>query len=60
MLLHDHARAGDYYLAQYYALTGIPQLPPLFTLSHHQGRWNYNDVGYAQGISDRLDEIEHT
>ena len=25
------------------ALTGTPQLPPLYALGYHQCRWNYND-----------------
>lgn len=30
-------------LAQYYRVTGTPQLPPLFSLAYHQCRWNYVD-----------------
>lgn len=31
----------DAVLQQYYSLTGLPTLPPLFSLGYHQCRWNY-------------------
>eukprot|EP01137_Pigoraptor_chileana_P034251 Opistho-2@26520 len=56
---------------QYATLTGMPQLPPLFSIAYHQCRWNYNDqqdVASVDGNFDRNDipydvlwlDIEHT
>eukprot|EP00038_Savillea_parva_P017834 m.21687 g.21687 ORF g.21687 m.21687 type:complete len:916 (+) comp3915_c1_seq1:17-2764(+) len=56
---------------QYTALTGRPDLPPLFSLAYHQCRWNYNDETDVKTVSDKLDahniptdviwlDIEHT
>eukprot|EP01083_Nonionella_stella_P011216 31888_1 len=64
-------RAKKSYLSQYYALSGVPQLPPLFAVAHHQCRWNYNDEGDVLAVNDKFDEysvpndviwldIEHT
>jgi alpha 1,3-glucosidase len=52
-------------------MTGMPSMPPLFSLAYHQCRWNYNDEDDVQQVSDRLDDanfpvdviwldIEHT
>ena len=38
-LLPGPSIAGIY--AQYTALTGTQQLPPMFALGYHQCRWNY-------------------
>jgi len=58
LILHDHREHGEQYLAQYYALSGQPQLPPIFALGHHQCRWNYNDVDDVKAISDKFDELD--
>jgi len=57
--------------AQYAALTGAQELPPLFALGYHQCRWNYKDekdVFQVHGQFEELDipydvlwlDIEHT
>ena len=37
----------DAVLQQYYSLTGLPMLPPLFSLGYHQCRWNYRSESYV-------------
>ena len=57
--------------AQYTALTGVQQLPPMFSLGYHQCRWNYRDerdIAQVEGMFEQLDypvdvlwlDIEHT
>lgn len=57
--------------AQYTALTGTQQLPPMFSLGYHQCRWNYRDerdVAQVEATFEQLDypvdviwlDIEHT
>ena len=57
--------------AQYTAIVGRQQLPPLFSLGYHQCRWNYRDekdVAAVEGQFEALDypmdviwlDIEHT
>eukprot|EP00485_Elphidium_margaritaceum_P008458 CAMPEP_0202694798 /NCGR_PEP_ID=MMETSP1385-20130828/8557_1 /ASSEMBLY_ACC=CAM_ASM_000861 /TAXON_ID=933848 /ORGANISM="Elphidium margaritaceum" /LENGTH=905 /DNA_ID=CAMNT_0049350701 /DNA_START=158 /DNA_END=2875 /DNA_ORIENTATION=+ len=73
MILSDADRDGTDadYLQQYYEITGYPQLPPLFSLGHHQCRWNYNDMDEVFEVADKFDalnvpndviwlDIEHT
>ncbi|XP_064421172.1 neutral alpha-glucosidase C [Latimeria chalumnae] len=56
---------------QYAQLTGIPALPPLFSLGYHQCRWNYEDEADVKQVDAGFDEhdipydviwldIEHT
>ncbi|GCC16765.1 hypothetical protein chiPu_0021435, partial [Chiloscyllium punctatum] len=56
---------------QYTSLTGTQALPPLFAISYHQCRWNYNDDEDVQTVDAGFDEhdipydviwldIEHT
>eukprot|EP00061_Rhincodon_typus_P018998 g48417.t1 len=56
---------------QYTSLTGTQALPPLFAISYHQCRWNYNDEDDVQTVDAGFDEhdipydviwldIEHT
>lgn len=58
-------------LTSYYQVTGLPQLPPIFSLGYHQCRWNYMDEEDLLEINSKLDEhgipadvlwldIEHT
>ena len=58
-------------LDQYTAISGRPQLPPLFALGYHQSRWNYNDEADVTGLVGSFDkhdipvdviwlDIEHT
>eukprot|EP01071_Lankesteria_metandrocarpae_P000958 Lankesteria_metandrocarpae@DN1143_c0_g1_i1.p1 len=39
-------------LSQYYALTGLPFMSPLFALGRHQSRWNYFDEREVEGINE--------
>lgn len=44
--------------AQFTAITGRQQLPPLFALGYHQCRWNYRDekdVAAVEGMFEELD-----
>ncbi|KAJ8308812.1 hypothetical protein KUTeg_013686 [Tegillarca granosa] len=56
---------------QYAVLTGTTQLPPLFAISYHQCRWNYNDQEDVKNVDANFDkhdipydviwlDIEHT
>ncbi|XP_056021403.1 neutral alpha-glucosidase AB-like isoform X2 [Ostrea edulis] len=56
---------------QYAALTGSTELPPLFAISYHQCRWNYNDQDDVRNVDANMDvydipfdviwlDIEHT
>ncbi|XP_048380858.2 neutral alpha-glucosidase AB isoform X2 [Stegostoma tigrinum] len=56
---------------QYTSLTGTQALPPLFAISYHQCRWNYNDEDDVRTVDAGFDEhdipydviwldIEHT
>uniref|UniRef100_UPI00398F29BD neutral alpha-glucosidase AB-like n=1 Tax=Pristiophorus japonicus TaxID=55135 RepID=UPI00398F29BD len=56
---------------QYASLTGTQALPPLFAISYHQCRWNYNDEDDVRSVDAGFDEqdipydviwldIEHT
>jgi len=58
-------------MQQYYHLTGYPQLPPLFAISYHQCRWNYNDMADVTAVNSGFEDndipydvlwldIEHT
>jgi len=58
-------------LAEYTAITGLPYLPPLFSLAYHQCRWNYDDEADVAFVDSQFDEhdmpvdviwldIEHT
>lgn len=44
-------------MSQYAGLTGLPMLPPMFSLGYHQCRWNYNDEPDVQTVSDELDKV---
>eukprot|EP00052_Salpingoeca_macrocollata_P012108 m.93763 g.93763 ORF g.93763 m.93763 type:complete len:899 (-) comp18337_c0_seq5:40-2736(-) len=57
--------------AQYAALTGLPYMPPLFSIAYHQCRWNYNDEADVAMVDEKFDaadipmdvlwlDIEHT
>ena len=56
ILLYDNNDNNDdmSYLQQYYEITGYPQLPSIFTLGHHQCRWNYNDIEDVFEINENL------
>lgn len=58
-------------LSQYGKITGTSCLPPLFSLAHHQCRWNYNNIDDVIGINNEFNarnapndviwlDIEHT
>ncbi|KNC52351.1 glycosyl hydrolase family 31 protein [Thecamonas trahens ATCC 50062] len=58
-------------LAQYAGLTGAAALPPVFSISYHQCRWNYRDEDDVRMVDAKFDEhnipydvlwldIEHT
>ncbi|KAJ1502288.1 hypothetical protein HMI55_002965 [Coelomomyces lativittatus] len=51
--------------------TGLPYLPPLFSLGYHQSRWNYQSVDHVKEVDSQFDafqipydviwlDIEHT
>lgn len=55
----------------YAALTGMPSLPPLFSIAYHQCRWNYNNEADVTAVNTGFDDndipydvlwldIEHT
>lgn len=57
--------------SQYASLTGTTPLPPLYALSYHQSRWNYNDEEDVRNVDSNFDvhdipydvlwlDIEHT
>eukprot|EP00117_Sycon_ciliatum_P047118 scpid63421/ scgid33689/ Neutral alpha-glucosidase AB; Alpha-glucosidase 2; Glucosidase II subunit alpha len=43
---------------QYATLTGYSPLPPMFAISYHQSRWNYNDEGDVYNVVNGFDEDE--
>ena len=56
---------------QYARISGLPPLPPLFSLGYHQCRWNYKDDADVRMVHSKFDEhdipvdviwldIEHT
>ncbi|XP_033624529.1 neutral alpha-glucosidase AB-like [Asterias rubens] len=56
---------------QYATITGMPSMPPLFSIAYHQCRWNYNDEDDVKNVDAKFDEndipydviwldIEHT
>ncbi|KJE88713.1 neutral alpha-glucosidase AB [Capsaspora owczarzaki ATCC 30864] len=56
---------------QYSQLTGVPALPPMFSIAYHQCRWNYNDEDDVANVDAGFDandipydvlwlDIEHT
>ncbi|PJF19786.1 Neutral alpha-glucosidase AB [Paramicrosporidium saccamoebae] len=70
-LFFFHGPTAATVLAQYYQVTGTPQLPPLFALGYHQCRWNYVDEDDLLEVNEQLDandipadvlwlDIEHT
>ncbi|KAH3672527.1 hypothetical protein WICMUC_004212 [Wickerhamomyces mucosus] len=44
--------------SNYAKLSGQTQLPQLFSLGYHQGRWNYNDEEDVLTISENMDKYE--
>lgn len=42
--------------SQYTKLTGVTNLPSLFSLAYHQSRWNYLNQPEAIGVVDKFDE----
>ncbi|XP_052782433.1 neutral alpha-glucosidase AB-like isoform X2 [Mya arenaria] len=40
---------------QYAQLTGTTNLPPMFAISYHQCRWNYNDQGDVENVDANFD-----
>lgn len=56
---------------QYTSLTGMPYMPPHWSIAYHQSRWNYNDEDDVRTVDSGFDEhdipydclwldIEHT
>ena len=56
---------------QYTSVTGMPSMPPLFSIAYHQCRWNYRDEEDVEQVDSKFDEhdipydvlwldIEHT
>ncbi|XP_070181942.1 neutral alpha-glucosidase AB-like isoform X2 [Littorina saxatilis] len=43
---------------QYAALTGTTPLPPLFSISYHQCRWNYNDQDDVRTVDENFDKFD--
>lgn len=43
---------------QYSRLTGVTELPPLFSLGYHQCRWNYNDEEDVRNVDASFDEYD--
>lgn len=43
---------------QYTSLTGVANLPQLFSLAYHQCRWNYNDAKDVETVSTKFDEYD--
>ncbi|KAK3093332.1 hypothetical protein FSP39_014183 [Pinctada imbricata] len=43
---------------QYTKLTGTQELPPLFGISYHQCRWNYNDQDDVKNVDSTMDEYD--
>ncbi|XP_060557069.1 neutral alpha-glucosidase AB-like isoform X2 [Ruditapes philippinarum] len=43
---------------QYAQLTGTTNLPPLFAVSYHQCRWNYNDQDDVKNVDAMLDQYD--
>ena len=63
-------KPGDV-VRQHTALTGRPELPPLFSIAYHQCRWNYDSEADVEGVDSGFDahnipydvlwlDIEHT
>jgi mannosyl-oligosaccharide alpha-1,3-glucosidase len=45
-------------LEKYTQLTGRPYLPPMFSIGHHQCRWNYLSQDDVLEVSKKFDEYE--
>ena len=45
--------------AQYTALTGTQQLPPIFALGYHQCRWNYRDERDVASVEDMFEQLDY-
>ncbi|XP_076463388.1 neutral alpha-glucosidase AB-like isoform X2 [Babylonia areolata] len=43
---------------QYSVLTGTTPLPPLFSISYHQCRWNYNDQDDVRTVDENFDKFD--
>ncbi|KAL3874005.1 hypothetical protein ACJMK2_037076 [Sinanodonta woodiana] len=43
---------------QYAQLTGTTFLPPLFAISYHQCRWNYNDEEDVKNVDASFDKVD--
>lgn len=43
---------------QYGSLTGTTPLPPLFSISYHQCRWNYNDQEDVRTVDENFDKFD--
>ncbi|KAK7471500.1 hypothetical protein BaRGS_00035839 [Batillaria attramentaria] len=43
---------------QYAALTGTTPIPPLFSVSYHQCRWNYNDQEDVRTVDENFDKFD--
>ncbi|XP_071962090.1 neutral alpha-glucosidase AB-like [Antedon mediterranea] len=44
--------------SQYASLTGTTPIPPLFAISYHQCRWNYNDEDDVKSVDANFDEYD--
>ncbi|XP_033124812.1 neutral alpha-glucosidase AB-like isoform X2 [Anneissia japonica] len=48
----------DDVFSQYASLTGTTPIPPLFAISYHQCRWNYNDEDDVKSVDANFDEYD--
>ena len=44
---------------QYTSLTGLPTLPPIFSLGYHQCRWNYKDERDVEMVHGKFEEYDY-
>lgn len=45
-------------IAQYYAVTGMPALPPSFALGHHQSKWGYASQEEVIEVNAEFDKFQ--
>eukprot|EP00934_Nitzschia_sp_Nitz4_P003551 Nitzschia sp. Nitz4//scaffold3_size479765//102873//106087//NITZ4_000042-RA/size479765-augustus-gene-0.27-mRNA-1//-1//CDS//3329550584//3541//frame0 len=44
---------------QYSKLTGVLELPPMFSLGYHQCRWNYNSEQDVDNVHSKFEELDY-
>lgn len=43
---------------RYTQLTGVPEMPPMWTLGYHQSKWSYNTVAKVEEITSKMRSLE--